>query len=121
MKTADEKNRIQAYERKNLRTPLIVLRTKLESKGNSFFGYAKNISRGGMFISSINPQEPGAKFKVEFPLPEPFNTTIKCSCEVVWKRHWEPRAKHEPGMGLKFLDLSGDYADKIDSWVKTKE
>ncbi|MBW1809886.1 MAG: PilZ domain-containing protein [Deltaproteobacteria bacterium] len=118
MKTADEQNRVQANERKNLRTPLIVLRMKLESKGNTFFGYAKNISRGGMFISSINPQEPGAQFKVEFPLPEPFNSTIKCACEVVWKRLWEPKTKYEPGMGLKFLDLSNDSADKIDSWVK---
>jgi uncharacterized protein (TIGR02266 family) len=117
MSAQDNQRRVQADRRLNLRKPLIVLQARMEDDTKSFFGYAKNISRGGMFIASVNPKEPGSHFKVEFPLPGPEGVHIACSCEVVWKRSYSPKAIYEPGMGLKFVDLSDDVADAIEKWV----
>ena len=107
----------QADKRKNLRSPLLTLRVKLDDGSKVFFGYTKNISRSGMFISSINPKSTGEIFQVEIPLPSPVNQTVQCSCEVVWNRHFQKKALYEPGMGLKFLGLSEDMAAIIDRWV----
>ena len=108
----------QADKRKNLRSPLLTLRVKLDDGGKVFFGYTKNISRSGMFISSINPKPQGEVYQVEIPLPAPINQTIQCACEVVWTRHFEKKSLYEPGMGLKFCGLSEDVAATIDRWVR---
>lgn len=108
---------IQANKRKNLRSPLLTLRVKLDDGSKVFFGYTKNISRSGMFISSVNPKPAGEVYQVEIPLPEPIHQTIQCSCEVVWNRHFAKKAVYEPGMGLKFFGLSEEVAAKIDRWV----
>jgi uncharacterized protein (TIGR02266 family) len=110
---------VQADRRLNLRSPMIVLEAKFEDGRKTFFGYAKNISRGGMFISSINPKDPGSQFLVELPLPDPINQKVQCSCEVVWNRRFSDNAVYEPGMGLKFLNLSDEMADAIDAWVNS--
>ncbi len=111
----------QANQRKNLRSPLIVLKVKLEEGKKSLFGYAKNISRGGVFIATVNPREPGSRFKVEISLPEPISQTIQCDCEVVWKRHFSRKSDYEPGMGVRFLDMPEETAEAIDRWVKSQE
>lgn len=111
-------DKVQADKRKNLRAPLLTLRVKLDDGSKVFFGYTKNISRSGMFISSINPKPPGEVYQVEIPLPAPINQTVQCACEVVWNRHFEKKALYEPGMGLKFSGLSEDVATIIDRWVR---
>jgi len=111
------KKKTQADKRKNLRSPLLTLRVKLDDGGKVFFGYTKNISRSGMFISSINPKPQGEVYQVEIPLPAPINQTIQCACEVVWTRHFEKKALYEPGMGLKFSGLSEEVVATIDRWV----
>jgi len=111
----DEKT--EADKRKNLRSPLLTLRVKLDDGSKAFFGYTKNISRSGMFISSISPKPKGEIYKVEIPLPAPINQTIQCDCEVIWTRHFEKKSLYEPGMGLKFSGLSEELAETIDRWV----
>lgn len=107
---------LRPNRRKNLRNPLLVLKVKVESESKSFFGYAKVISSGGMFIASINPKQVGEDFIIEFTLPD--KTHIRCKCRVAWRREFIPKSPHEPGMGIKFLDLPDDTRDKIDEWVK---
>jgi uncharacterized protein (TIGR02266 family) len=108
-----------ADKRKNLRSPLLILKVKIDDGDKVFFGYAKNISKSGLFISTVNPQEPGSLFKIEVPLPEPLNSSVQCEAEVVWKRHYTRGGPYEPGMGLRFLDISDEVADSIDEWIKS--
>ncbi len=108
---------MQAHQRLALRSPLIILKVKLEAKRRSFFGYAKNISKGGMFISSINPHDPGEQFRIELSLPVPIDQQVQCTAEVVWKRKFVPNGPHDPGMGLRFLDMPADVGEAIDDWV----
>ncbi|BCR03339.1 hypothetical protein DESUT3_04080 [Desulfuromonas versatilis] len=109
--------RTPADARKHLRSPLIILKVRLEDGGKAFFGYARNISRSGMFISTVNPRDPGNRFPVEIPLPPPLNRRVTCNCEVVWRRLYDRTSPYEPGMGLKFLDLPGEDAEAVDEWI----
>ena len=102
--------------RKDLRVHLLVLRIQGE-RDNIFFGYAKNLSRGGMFISTVNPRNVGEEFKVSFAFPGD-GKKIECKCVVLWKREYDPKRGYEPGMGLKFIEIMADDRKKIDAWIK---
>lgn len=116
----DQQQSSPADQRKNLRSPLLVLKVRLDEGQHAFFGYAKNISRSGMFIGTANPREPGSRFLVQISLPAPVTATVECTCEVVWNRQFKKRSAHEPGMGLKFIDLPEETADAIDRWIRSQ-
>ena len=104
-------------DRKPLHAPITVLKTDGNGGPKTFFGYAKNISRSGMLIGATCPKEPGSRFLLEIPLPPPIDVVATCMCEVVWKRDWSKQKCHEPGMGLRFVDLPEEIAAAIDTWV----
>jgi len=105
--------------RKNLRTQLLVLKVRGEDNRGVFFGYAKTISRGGMFISSVNPRKMAEEFEITFKLDE-LGREIKCRAVVVWRREYDSLVKQEPGMGIKFLDLDEATRDEIDEWISSR-
>ncbi|MFQ5735483.1 MAG: PilZ domain-containing protein [Thermodesulfobacteriota bacterium] len=108
---------LRSNRRKNLRQQLLVLKVKGEDTRGTFFGYAKTISRGGMYIASVNPRKVGEEFEITFRLDtEP---DIKCRCVVAWQREYKPGSL-EPGMGIKFIDLNEAVRDRIDSWVNSQ-
>lgn len=108
----------KVHVRRELRQPLTVLKAGNNGGPKTFFGYARNISRSGMLISTINPRSPGSRYEVEFALPKPVNLVARCECEVVWRRSWAKEEAQKPGMGLKFIDLSEETASAIDEWVE---
>ena len=107
----------QINQRRAMRAPLIVEKIPCDDGHKTFFGYAKNVSRGGLFIATVNPRELGEKFLIEWTLPTKPSYTIRCQCEVVWKQHFQRKGANEPGMGLRFLDLSVADDGKVDKWV----
>ena len=107
----------QKNQRRNTRVPLIVEKIPCGDGVKTLFGYAKNISRGGLFIATVKPREPGETFLIEMSLPTVPRHTLRCRCEVVWKRHFQRKENIQPGMGLRFIDLSVPDGDKIDEWV----
>lgn len=110
---------LRSDRRKNLRKQLLVLKIRGEDQRGVFFGYGKTISRGGMFVASVNPRQIGEEFEVRFTLTDEEKTEVKCKCTVVWRREYQPH-KEEPGMGIKFVDLSDEIRDKIEEWIKKK-
>jgi uncharacterized protein (TIGR02266 family) len=119
--TEDSKESKKIDRRRHLRAPLIVLKIKLEDEKKVFFGYAKNLSKSGMFIASVNPHEPGTVFDVEFPLPDDSEKTVRCRCKVIWQRRYTHGSTQEPGMGLRFIDLSREAAKIIDAWASANQ
>ncbi len=107
----------QKNKRRATRSPLIVEKIPCGDGQKTLFGYAKNVSRGGLFISTVKPREVGDAFLIELTLPMNPRYTVRCRCEVVWKRHFQKKNPHEPGMGLRFLDLTDADGDKVDEWV----
>ena len=110
---------LRSERRKNLRTQLLVLKIKGEDNKGVFFGYAKTISRGGMFISSVNPKKMSEEFEITFKLDDP-GREIKCKAVVVWIREYDTLIKQEPGMGIKFIGLDESVKDEIDAWIATR-
>lgn len=110
----------QTNQRSALRAPLIVERIACEDALKTFFGYAKNISRGGLFVSTLKPREPGEQFDIELTLPLPQPLHVRCRVEVVWKRHFVRKGAHEPGMGLRFIELADDIGVRIDDWISSQ-
>jgi uncharacterized protein (TIGR02266 family) len=108
----------QKDQRCALRVPLIVEKLPCGDGRKTFFGYARNLSCGGLFIATVSPREPGAQFDLQVTLPAAAALTLHCRCEVVWKRHFEPAGKFEPGMGLRFLDLPQETAEALERWLK---
>lgn len=108
---------LRSDRRKFLRKQILVLKVRGEDKKGSFFGYGKTIGRGGMFIASVNPKKVGEEFDISFKLPGG-GVDVRCRCVVAWQREYDPDTKHEPGMGIKFLDLANDVRDKIEEWIK---
>ena len=106
--------------RRYLRDPIIVFKIMEDTRIQPLFGYAKNISRGGFFIASINPRKPGESFKIFFQIPGTGPGTeikVRCKCEVVWARKYSKTDKLEPGYGVRFIDIPDDIAEAIDGWV----
>lgn len=103
-------------KRKHLREPIIVFKIIEEGNQPYFFGYAKNISRSGVFIASVNPRNPGEQFNITFQIPKT-DIKAKCQCEVVWTRKYNQGSRLEPGYGIRFLDLSEEVASSIDKWI----
>ena len=110
----------QKSQRRTTRALLIVERIPCGDGRKTLFGYAKNISRGGLFIATVKPREPGEEFMLELTLPKSPRHTIRCLCKVVWKRHFQRKSSNEPGMGLRFIDLDDADGNKIDEWVAEK-
>lgn len=108
---------LRSDRRKTLRKQLLVLKVRGEDKRGAFFGYAKTVSRGGMFISSANPRKMSEEFEITFNLDEKKGCEIKCRAVVVWVREYDSLIKQEPGMGIKFIDLDEAKKDEIDSWI----
>lgn len=111
---------LRSDRRKNLRKQLLVLKVRGEDTKGVFFGYAKTISRGGMFISSVNPRKMSEEFEITFNLDEKNGREIKCRAVVVWIREYDSLIKQEPGMGIKFIGLDEATKDEIDAWIATR-
>ena len=107
----------QKDQRRTLRVPLIIEKLPCGDGRKTFFGYARNLSRGGVFIPTVNPREPGEQFDLQVTLPPAAGFSLECRCEVVWRRRFERGGKCEPGMGLRFVDLSPEIADRLEKWL----
>ncbi len=108
----------QKNKRRAVRAPLIVQKIPCGDGYKTLFGYAKNVSRGGLFISTVKPHEPGEKFLIELTLPTKPPCKIRCQCQVAWKHLFKRKDQREPGMGLRFLDLTEGDGDRIEAWVE---
>lgn len=106
--------------RRNLRSPLLILKVNLDDSAKTFFGYAKNISKSGMFVATVSPREPGERYPVEIIVSQVQPQPLRCTCEVVWKRPFDPKSRYEPGMGVRFVDLPEEIAEKLDNWIKSQ-
>jgi Tfp pilus assembly protein PilZ len=110
----------QKNKRRALRAPLIVEKIPCEDGYKTLFGYAKNISRGGLFITTVKPREPGETFLIELTLSTKPPCKIRCQCQVVWKHLFKRKDQQEPGMGLRFLDITEGDGDRIEAWIEAQ-
>jgi uncharacterized protein (TIGR02266 family) len=94
----------------------VVRETRRISGIDVFFGYAQNISRGGVFIATPKKRMPGEIHEIEFSLSG-LERTFRCRARVLWLRPYHHGSPHPPGFGLEFIDLPEEDAHAIDRWV----
>ncbi|HVS03764.1 MAG TPA: TIGR02266 family protein, partial [Thermoanaerobaculia bacterium] len=66
--------------------------------------YAGNISLGGMFLRTANPQPPGTVFHFELALADGTGL-LQGIGEVVWMREQDEAVERPAGMGIRFRQL----------------
>ncbi|GAB4262438.1 PilZ domain-containing protein [Deferrisoma sp.] len=109
-----------ADRRAHPRSPLPVREARCIAGMEVFFGYATNVSRGGLFINSPRTRRPGEEVEIRFELPG-VEGVFSCRARVVWARPYRHGSPHPPGFGLQFLDLPEEDARRIDEWVRAQE
>ncbi|MFQ5839195.1 MAG: TIGR02266 family protein [Candidatus Methylomirabilales bacterium] len=79
-------------------------------------GTCLDLSRGGMFIATVRPAQPGAEVLLHFRLPS-LSEAMWVLSRVVWARQGEPEATVHKGMGVQFVDLRPSEGALIGSVV----
>lgn len=90
------------------RAPIHVMVFVVSPKPSRHF-FSKNLSSGGLFISTDEPIEEETKLELEIKLPS-ITAPVRTVGEVVWKQRQQPK-----GFAVKFLDMS-NMAQHIIRW-----
>jgi len=86
----------------------------LDPDGHVCEGVASAIGGGGLFIEKFNPLPKGTETRLEFSLPAS-KKIITVQAQVVWTRKTFIEKFLYPGMGIKFVEISGeDRAELMD-------
>jgi type IV pilus assembly protein PilZ len=88
------------------------------------FAYITDISAMGIFIRTNNPEPPGTRLNLRFTTPSTSDvakTELECEGVVIWVNPYRPgdRENLNPGMGIKFVDLTHDQRELLTELVKT--
>lgn len=78
--------------------------------------FATTISEQGVFIRSVNPLRAGTILKLSLDLPG--ESPITLEGEVIYSRAYEKDAFLEPGMGIKFINMTGKLKDGLRRFIE---
>lgn len=85
-----------------------------DPSGTSTWGWARNVSRGGIYVEHERPLEPDTEVALEFEMPET-HEPVAPTARVVWRRL--ASTSDRPGMGLQFLKLEREQARMLEDYV----
>ena len=93
------------------------LRVDYKSEDTFLFASITNISEMGIFIETRTPLPKGTQLNLEFELPK--GGRFKERGEVMWVNPFRPTGPNlNPGMGIRFLELSREARSKIVELVR---
>jgi len=90
-------------------------KAKIESENSVTYSTAKNISDGGMFVTTPEPILPGTEIDLAIKMPD--GSEISLRGVVRWTKD-ENDAGDRAGMGIEFLSLKPADQQKIQSMLK---
>jgi uncharacterized protein (TIGR02266 family) len=83
--------------------------------------YARNISRGGMFVQSRSPQDVGTQLDFELALKDG-TVLLRGSGKVIWTREYDPaHPRQAHGMGVRFTELDKASQKLLDRIIATRD
>ncbi len=86
---------------------------------NFYTGITQDISQGGVFLATHRVLPVGSKLRITFTLQ---GREITADAEVVWTRTLEAIGPGvEPGMGMKFVNISKEDEAFIAAYVADRE
>ncbi len=68
---------------------------------------AMNLGKGGIFLKTLLPLEPGTMLRCAFRLPDG-GAPIIANAKVAWTRRGAEARAHPAGMGIRFINLAKD-------------
>ena len=116
----------QVNKRVNVRIPIRISTIDPEmdpTTGKLFFftsdECSTNVSRGGVFVTTSEPIDPGRRVLVEIEIPN--GSSIQTIGRVVWKRipmsNAETPARQRPGVGIQFTSGRPDLFNELDRYI----
>jgi uncharacterized protein (TIGR02266 family) len=76
-----------------------------------------NLSESGLYLRTLHPLPEGTHLHIKFTLPHD-TETIEVSAEVVRTLPLGSRFESEPGMGLRFVDITENSLLKIRNYIQ---
>ena len=105
-------DRRQAARRQEPRE-LVTVRVDIRSDENFLFAYATNVSSLGIFVLTLDPMPPGTPVDLDFGAVNG-GDKLMVRGEVVWVNPYRPEgANTNPGMGIKFLEVSRERRELL--------
>lgn len=97
----------------------MVLEVQYRNAGQFLVSYCTNLSRGGLFVSTRDPEPIGTELVLSLRVPgRALPVTLRA--EVCWNRT-EDSSEGPAGMGLRFADVDAMLGDHIDHLVTNAE
>jgi uncharacterized protein (TIGR02266 family) len=100
---------VRGLPRVAVETPVTIYLAKSRARGQ-----ALNLSRGGLFVRTDLPLPLRSEWRIRFPLPES-EAQLTPTAMVVWRA--DERSPLGPGLGMRFVELDGGAARKLDDFV----
>jgi uncharacterized protein (TIGR02266 family) len=93
----------------------ISLEVAYRTAGAFLVSYSVNLSKGGIFLETQSPLEPGESVTLKFEVPG--EGPLEVEGVVAWVRSNDPSGLPN-GMGIQFAALDARYGDVIDEMVR---
>ena len=90
------------------------------SDSNFYTGFTSDISEGGVFVATHTPLPVGSMIDLEFSIPDD-GPPIRVKGEVRWSAEYNEMSDGHPGLGVRFVGLTGADKQRIDKFVKVRE
>ena len=105
---------LEPTPRQNIRIP-VNLNASIEGMTEAVF--VTMLSDSGLFVRTLDPSHTGSKLTVSFLLED---RIIRADAIVLYAYGFEEGPQKEPGMGMKFLNLSPVDKDVIQNFIREK-
>lgn len=98
----------------------VELDVDFRTEHNFYAGFVENLSAGGVFIVThqIRPIGSFIQFTIQLPTR---NRPVTGLGEVRWVREYSEETGTEPGMGLRFVEISHDDNELIRNFVERRD
>jgi uncharacterized protein (TIGR02266 family) len=84
-----------------------------------YWGFTKNLSKGGASILTPDPMELGDEFLLKLFMPDG-GEPIESACKVIWTNKYGKETKDlRRGMGIKFLGLQPEAQKRIEEHIRS--
>ena len=95
------------------------LEVDYKSADNFLFAYITDISAMGIFIRTNAPEPPGTRLNLRFTPPG--GPQLNLEGRVMWVNPYRPGSYDNinPGMGVQFIELTGQQREQIVNLVRT--
>lgn len=99
-------------KRRSERLP-VEIKVDYRSAGRFLTDYSRNVSRGGLFVETCLPLEPGEKVRLRLTLPG-VDAPFALDGVVRWVSHRDDDTSHPTGMGIEFLGADDELQRHVD-------